>query len=99
VVLAAAGLLGGQPAATFWLAAHLLERHGSEKVPERVHVSDDRVVTCAGSASAFDAACLVVERELGPDQVARIRAALIPPGDDDLASGSRRRHRRARKSR
>lgn len=100
VVLAAAGLLGGKPAATFWLAADLLARHGSEKVSERVHVSDDdRVVTCAGSASAFDCACLVIERELGPDEVAQIRAQLVPPVDDRRNVGSRRRRHQALKSR
>jgi putative intracellular protease/amidase len=94
VVLAAAGLLDGQPAATFWLAADLLARHGSEKVPDRIHVSESRVVTCAGSASAFECACLVIERELGADEVARIRAELIPPADDRRGTGSRRRLRR-----
>ncbi|MGH9132409.1 MAG: DJ-1/PfpI family protein, partial [Ilumatobacteraceae bacterium] len=73
VVLAAAGLLNGHPAATHWLAGELLAEYGSDPANERVHVDAERVITAAGSSSAFDAAYHVIERELGETEAMRVR--------------------------
>ena len=58
-MLAAGGLLRGRSAATHWLAAPLLERHGVEATTDRL-VVDGPFVTCAGLASTFEAADVVV---------------------------------------
>jgi transcriptional regulator GlxA family with amidase domain len=93
VVLASAGLLHGESAATHWLASDLLRRHGSEADERRLVVSGN-VITCEGRISAVDAAFAVVERVEGSVAVDRIRAMLlehgqpllqIPPWYDRLA--------------
>lgn len=58
-LLAAAGLLRGRTAATHWLAGPLLEQHGATMSTERL-VVDGPFVTCAGLASTYDAAYVVV---------------------------------------
>ena len=76
VVLAAAGLLGGQPAATHWLAVGLLERYGVEHSDQRLLVNGN-VVTCEGRVTALEAAFTVAEQCAGADVVARIRHQLL----------------------
>lgn len=85
VVVASAGLLHGQPAATHWLAGDLLRRFGSE-MDERRLVATGNVITCEGQVSAVDAAFALVERLEGPGGVARIRAMLIERGAPHLRS-------------
>ena len=70
-MLAAGGLLRGRRAATHWLAAPLLERHGVEATTDRL-VVDGPFVTCAGLASTFEAADVVVRAVGGDDLVRRI---------------------------
>ena len=65
VVLAAAGLLNGHPAATHWLAGDLLAEFGSDIADQRLNVDAERVITATGSMTAFEAAYLVIQRELG----------------------------------
>jgi transcriptional regulator GlxA family with amidase domain len=79
VVLASAGVLHGQPAATHWLAGDLLRRFGSEADARRL-VMDANVITCEGMVSAVEAAFAVVEQLEGPGAAARIRATLIERG-------------------
>ncbi|MEY2957978.1 MAG: hypothetical protein RLZZ01_546 [Actinomycetota bacterium] len=79
VVLAAAGLLHGEPAATHWLADDLLRRHGSSPDGRRLVVSRN-VLTCEGRISAVDAAFAIVERVVGTHEVERIRATLLERG-------------------
>lgn len=68
-LLAAGGLLRGRRAATHWLAGPLLERYGVEVSTERL-VIDGCYVTCAGLASTFEAAGVVV-RAVGGDRLVR----------------------------
>lgn len=79
VVLASAGLLHGQAAATHWLAADLLRRYGSETDTRRL-VMTGNVITCEGRISAVEAAFTLVERIEGPSAVERIRTQLIERG-------------------
>ncbi len=79
VVLASAGLLHGQPAATHWLASDLLRRYGSEADTRRLVIAGN-VITCEGQISAVDAALALVERLEGSDAIDRIRATLIERG-------------------
>jgi transcriptional regulator GlxA family with amidase domain len=85
VLLAAAGLLHGEPAATHWLATDLLRRYGSERASGRLTVAGN-VVTAEGTVSAVDAAFTIVERLAGPAAVERIRATLIERGAPHLAA-------------
>lgn len=73
VVLAAAGLLNGHPAATHWLAGDLLAEFGSVTADQRLHVDAERVITATGSMTAFEAAYLVIQRELGDSEANRVR--------------------------
>jgi hypothetical protein len=74
VVLAAAGLLNGHPAATHWLAGDLLAEFGSDIADQRLNVDAERVITATGSMTAFEAAYLVIQRELGDSEANRVRA-------------------------
>lgn len=80
VVLAAAGILHGAPAATHWLAGNLLHRYGSELDDRRLVVSGT-VITCEGRISAVDAALALVDRIAGAAEVERIRATLLERGE------------------
>ncbi|MEO6653522.1 MAG: DJ-1/PfpI family protein [Ilumatobacteraceae bacterium] len=79
VVLASAGLLHGQPAATHWLASDLLRRYGSEADGRRLVIAG-KVITCVGQISAVDAALTLVERIAGAESVDQIRATLLERG-------------------
>lgn len=83
VVLASAGLLHGEPAATHWLAGDLLRRYGSDADARRMVMSGN-VITCEGSISAVEAAFEIVERLHGPIAVERIRATLLDRGEPHL---------------
>jgi transcriptional regulator GlxA family with amidase domain len=80
VLLAAAGLLHGHPAATHWLAGDLLRRYGSD-VDDRRLVATGNVITCEGKISAVDAAFQLIERLDGAAAVTRIRATLLERGE------------------
>ncbi|MGA1052117.1 MAG: DJ-1/PfpI family protein [Ilumatobacteraceae bacterium] len=90
VVLAAAGLLRGESAATHWLADDLLRRHGSDPDDRRLVVTRN-ILTCEGRISAVDAAFSIVERVVGRQEVERIRSTLLEQGRDllvdDASSG------------
>ncbi len=79
VVLASAGLLHGDSAATHWLAGDLLRRYGSDTDGRRLVVRRN-VVTCEGRLSAVDAAFALVDRLAGPNESARIRSVLLENG-------------------
>jgi len=99
-LLAAGGLLRGRRAATHWLAAPLLERHGVAAAPERL-VVDGPFVTCAGLASTFEAADVVVRAVGGDALVAHIHEEMRRDalGERRPCSPSRSRYRaRARRS-
>jgi transcriptional regulator GlxA family with amidase domain len=96
-LLATAGLLRDVSAATHWLAASILERHGAHPSPERLVVAG-HIVTSTGRASAVDAA-LVVARSFGGDalvehivhELAELREEVVP-----VTPHPRRRHLRRR---
>ena len=83
-LLAASGLLRGRTAATHWLAGPLLERHGAIASHERL-VVDGPFVTCAGLASTFDAADVVVRAVGGAALVCQIRQQLSDAVVDERA--------------
>ncbi len=87
VVLAAAGLLNGHPAATHWLAGDLLAEFGSDIADQRLNVDAERVITATGSSTAFEAAYLVIQRELGDSEAKRVRELVGSQHED--ASGDR----------
>jgi putative intracellular protease/amidase len=76
VVVAAAGLLDEQEAATHWLASPLLESYGSPASRERV-VEVGNIITCEGQITAMHVALLVALRMAGPEAVAQVRAGLV----------------------
>ena len=78
-LLAATGLLRGRTAATHWLAGPLLERHGVVVSDERI-VVDLPYVTCAGLASAYDAAFVVVARASAARRWSATSAGSSPTG-------------------
>lgn len=88
VVVAAAGLLDDQAAATHWLAGDLLHRYGSTPSTERI-VEIGNVITCEGEITAMHVALLVALRLAGPDEVARVRAALDRHGRGDEPASRR----------
>lgn len=98
VVLAAAGLLNGHPAATHWLAGDLLAEFGSDMADRRLNVDAERVITATGSATAFEAAYLVIQRELGDEEANRVRELIgsqregAPATDSPRARRILRRH-------
>jgi transcriptional regulator GlxA family with amidase domain len=59
LLLAAAGLLDGAPAATHWLARGTLASLGARPVPERV-VRDGKIITAAGVSAGIDMALSLV---------------------------------------
>ncbi len=69
LVLAAAGLLEGIKATTYWLALHELTERGAIAVNERV-VIDGKIVTAAGVSSGIDMALTLAGR-IGGDDLAQ----------------------------
>lgn len=72
VVVAAAGLLGDQPAATHWLAGDKLAEYGSVASAERI-VEVGHVLTCHGHISAMDVALLMILRLYNRATAAQVR--------------------------
>jgi transcriptional regulator GlxA family with amidase domain len=66
LVLAAAGLLDGVRATTYWLALDELAERGAVAVDERV-VIDGKIVTAAGVSSGIDMALTLAGEIGGPD--------------------------------
>lgn len=64
LILAAAGLLNGRRATSYWMALGQLERYGVTPVAERV-VFDDKYVTAAGVSSGIDMALALAGRVAG----------------------------------
>ena len=86
VVVAAAGLLDGQAAATHWLASPLLADYGSATSQDRV-VQVGNIITCEGQITAMHVALLVTLRVGGPDAVRDVRDGLARAGAVPSASG------------
>jgi putative intracellular protease/amidase len=69
LILAAAGLLKGRRATSYWLALDQLKHYGATPVSERV-VFDDKYVTAAGVSSGIDMA-LALSGRIAGDQTAQ----------------------------
>ena len=87
LLLAAAGILEGLPAATHWLARDLLASLGAQPVPERV-VVEGKIVTAAGVSSGIDMALLLVQRMLGDEAAQAIQLAIEYDPQPPFDSGS-----------
>lgn len=88
VVIAAAGLLHGRPAATHWLATDRLQAYGSARDASRLVVAGN-VITAEGSVSAVEAAFALIERIDGPQAADEARTTLIVRGAPHLRQPSR----------
>jgi len=95
VVVAAAGLLGNNDAATHWLAGDLLADYGSQPSAERI-VEIGNVITCEGRITAMHVALLVTLRVAGADAVALVRERLANEAapSRNVSRWRRRRNRR-----
>lgn len=86
LVLAAAGLLDGLPAATHWAAADLLGNLGGRYTPERVVENlPQRIITAAGVSAGIDMGLrlveLLVDREAAEASQLMIEYDPAPPFD------------------
>ncbi|MDQ6816119.1 MAG: DJ-1/PfpI family protein [Actinomycetota bacterium] len=75
LILAAAGLLGGRRATTYWLAFEELRRLGAKPVAERF-VFDGRIVTAAGVSAGIDMALALAARIAGEQVAQTIQLAI-----------------------
>lgn len=75
LLLAAAGLLDGLPAATHWRARDLLASLGARPVAERV-VREGKIVTAAGVSAGIDMALYLAELTHGAEAAANVARAL-----------------------
>ena len=90
VLLASAGVLHGESAATHWLAGDILRRYGSERDTRQLVVTD-RLITCTGNITAVAAAFELAERLEGSGAVERITAVLLERGQAHIDAARRRR--------
>ena len=75
LVLAAAGLLTGRRATSYWLAVNELARYGATPVTERV-VFDGKYVTAAGVSSGIDMALALAGRIAGDETAQSIQLGI-----------------------
>jgi transcriptional regulator GlxA family with amidase domain len=75
LLLAAAGILDGLPAATHWLARDLLGSLGAQPVAQRV-VERGKIMTAAGVSAGIDMALLLVQRMRGDEAAQAIQLAI-----------------------
>jgi putative intracellular protease/amidase len=75
LVLAAAGLLAGRRATSYWLALGELERYGATPVAERV-VFDGKYVTAAGVSSGIDMGLTLAGRIAGDETAQSIQLGI-----------------------
>jgi transcriptional regulator GlxA family with amidase domain len=73
MLLASAGLLTGRPAITHHSAIEDLRAAGAEVIEDARVVDDGDILTAGGVMSGIDLALHLVERELGPDAVAKVQ--------------------------
>ncbi len=75
LLLAAAGLLDGAPAATHWLARDALAGLGAKPVPDRV-VEHGKIITAAGVSAGIDMALRLVQRIHGDVAAQAVQLAI-----------------------
>jgi putative intracellular protease/amidase len=87
LLLAAAGLLDGAPATTYWLARDLLKELGAVPVPDRV-VEHDKIVTAAGVSSGIDMALRLVQKINGDEVAQAVQLGIEYDPEPPLDAGS-----------
>jgi transcriptional regulator GlxA family with amidase domain len=87
LLLAAAGLLDGLPAATHWLARDTLASLGARPVAERV-VRHGKIVTAAGVSAGIDMALELVALMRGPETAQAIQLGIEYDPQPPFDSGS-----------
>jgi putative intracellular protease/amidase len=75
LLLAAAGLLDGAPATTFWGERELLASLGARPVPDRV-VEHGKIITAAGVSAGIDMALYLVQRIYGDEAAQAVQLAI-----------------------
>jgi putative intracellular protease/amidase len=76
LVLAAAGLLNGRKATTYWLAHEELRRLGATPQPGERYVFDGKYVTAAGVSAGIDMALALAGRVAGDEGAQRIQLGI-----------------------
>ena len=87
LLLAAAGLLDGAPAATHWLARDLLAQLGAKPVAERV-VEHGKIITAAGVSAGIDMALGLVQRINGDEVAQAVQLGIEYDPEPPLDAGS-----------
>jgi transcriptional regulator GlxA family with amidase domain len=87
LILAAAGLLAGRAATTYWLALPVLERLGAIPKKERF-VFDGKYVTGAGVSAGIDMALALAGRVAGDEVAERIQLGIEYDPHPPYQSGS-----------
>jgi transcriptional regulator GlxA family with amidase domain len=88
LILAAAGLLSGREATTYWLAQDELGRLGAIPRPGERYVFDGKYVTAAGVSAGIDMALALAGRVAGDDVAQRIQLAIEYDPHPPYQSGS-----------
>lgn len=78
LVLAAAGLLSGRPATTYWSALNLLKDTDPtiELRPDDRYVDDGDIITSSGVSAGIDMALHLVRRLAGEDRAREVRKGI-----------------------
>jgi putative intracellular protease/amidase len=87
LLLAAAGILEGREATTYWLALDTLRDYGAQPVARRV-VEDGKVMTAAGVSSGIDMALVLASRIAGQKTAEAIQLAIEYDPQPPFHSGS-----------
>lgn len=88
LVLAAAGLLAGRKATTYWLAQDELGRLGALSQPGERYVFDGKYVTAAGVSAGIDMALALAGRIVGDEGAQRIQLGIEYDPQPPYQSGS-----------
>jgi putative intracellular protease/amidase len=87
LLLAAAGLLDGAPATTYWAARDLLAELGAKPLPERV-VEHGKIITAAGVSAGIDMALSLVQKMNGDEVAMAVQLGIEYDPDPPLDAGS-----------
>ena len=87
LVLAAAGILEGLEATTYWSQLETLERYGAKATGRRV-VEQGKVITAAGVSSGIDMALLLAARIAGDEVAQALQLAIEYDPEPPFDSGS-----------
>ena len=88
LVLAAAGLLNGRKATTYWLAHDELRRLGATPQPGERYVFDGKYVTAAGVSAGIDMALALAGRLAGDETAQRIQLGIEYDPNPPYQAGS-----------